>query len=54
MSGGPFADKINAATKYIATNHPESLKWGPLGDLGADAIAGIRRITGRTAPDVIT
>ena len=25
----PMADGLNAATKYIATHHPESLEWGP-------------------------
>lgn len=28
MKGGPFADGLNAATKYVATHRPESLEWG--------------------------
>ncbi len=52
-SGGPFADKINAATKYIATHRPESLAWGPLGDLGADAIEGIRHLKTQDGPDLL-
>ena len=26
---GPMADRLNAATKYVATHRPESLEWGP-------------------------
>ena len=25
----PMADRLNAATKYVATHRPESLEWGP-------------------------
>jgi hypothetical protein len=32
----PIADGLNAATKYVATHRPDSLEWGPVGDLGAD------------------
>ena len=27
--GGPMADGINAAKKYVATHRPESLEWAP-------------------------
>lgn len=53
MTGGPFADKINAARKYVATHRPESLEWGPIGDLGTDAIAGIRRLKAEDGPDLL-
>lgn len=53
MKGGPFADKINAARKYVATHRPESLGWGPIGDLGTDAIAGIRRLKAEDGPDLL-
>ena len=43
VKGGPFADGLNAARKYVATHRPESLGWGPVGDLGTDVMAGIRR-----------
>ena len=33
VKGGPFADGLNAAKKYVATHRPESLGWGPVGDL---------------------
>ena len=49
----PIADGINAATKYIATHHPESLEWGPFECLGPDLIEGIRRIKSQNGPDLI-
>jgi len=53
MKGGLFADKLNAATKYIATHRPESLEWGPVGDLGADVMEGIRRVKSQDGPDLL-
>lgn len=53
MSGGPFADGYNAATKYVATDRPEGLGWGPVGDLGADVEAGIRRLKATDGPDLV-
>src|SRR2546423_12781540 len=51
--GGPFADGLNAARKYVATHRPESLGWGPVGDLGPDAIAGVRRRQSAEGPDPV-
>jgi dihydrofolate reductase len=53
VKGGPFADRMNAATKYVATHRPESLGWGPVGDLGADIIEGVRRVKSQDGPDLI-
>ncbi len=53
VKGGPFADGLNAATKYVATHRPESLGWGPVGNLGTDVIAGVRRIRSTDGPDLI-
>jgi dihydrofolate reductase len=53
MKGGPFADSLNAATKYVATHRPEGLAWGPVGDLGQDALTGIRRLKLTDGPDLI-
>ncbi len=53
IKGGPFADSLNAATKYVATHRPESLKWGPVGDLGADIMEGIRGLKSTDGPDLI-
>src|ERR1700722_13473036 len=44
VKGGPFAGNLNAATKYVVTHRPDSLEWGPIGDLGSDVMAGIRRL----------
>jgi dihydrofolate reductase len=49
----PMADSINAATKYVATHRPKSLAWGPAEDLGADIVAGIRRIKAKSGPHLI-
>jgi len=49
----PMADRLNAATKYVATHRPESLGWGPAKDLGADFIEGVRGIQSKDGPDLI-
>ncbi|MBD1392007.1 dihydrofolate reductase family protein [Mucilaginibacter glaciei] len=49
----PMAKAINAATKYVATHHPDSLQWGPYGKLGEDVIAGIRDLKATDGPDLI-
>jgi dihydrofolate reductase len=49
----PIANQINTATKYIATHRPESLEWGPVADLGADIIEGIRAVKSADGPDLI-
>ncbi len=53
VQGGPFADGLNAATKYVATHRPDSLGWGPVGDLGADVMAGVRRVKSQDGPDLV-
>src|SRR4029078_9597570 len=49
----PIGDRLNAATKYVATHRPESLAWGPLGNLGADIMEGIRGVKATDGPDLI-
>jgi len=49
----PMAEAINGATKYIATHRPESLAWGPVEPLGADVVAGIRRVKALDGPQLI-
>lgn len=49
----PAANGINAAMKYIATHRPDSLKWGPVKDLGTDVIKGIRGVKSTDGPDLI-
>jgi dihydrofolate reductase len=50
---GPMADSLNAATKYVATHRPDSLKWGPVEDLGSDIVEGVRRIKAKGGPGLI-
>jgi dihydrofolate reductase len=49
----PMADRLNAATKFVATHRPESLGWGPVKDLGADIIESLRGIKSQDGPDLI-
>ena len=53
VKGGPFADTINAATKYVATHRPESLTWGPVEALGADIVEGVRRVKSMDGRDLV-
>jgi dihydrofolate reductase len=45
--------ELNEATKFVATHRPESLEWGPIGDLGTNAIEGIRSIKSTDGPNLI-
>jgi dihydrofolate reductase len=49
----PMADRINVATKYVVTQRPESLKWGPVEAVGRDMVEGIRRIKSQDGRDLI-
>jgi len=49
----PMSDRLNAATKYVATHRPESLKWGPHEGLGPDIVEDIRRIKSLDGPELI-
>jgi len=53
ISGNPFADSFNAATKYVATHRPESLTWGPAKDLGTDIVETLCRIKASDGPGLI-
>lgn len=53
VKGGPFADGLNAATKYVATHRPNGLAWGPVGSLGADVLEGIRHLKAQDGPDLL-
>ena len=48
-----MADSLNAATKYVATHGPASLGWGPVEDLGADIIEGVRSVKSKDGADLI-
>jgi dihydrofolate reductase len=49
----PMADRLNAATKFVATHRPESLEWGPFEGLGPDIVEGLRRIKSQDGRDLI-
>jgi len=49
----PIGNALNAATKYVATHRPDSLGWGPVGNLGEDVIEGIRGLKSTDGPDLI-
>jgi dihydrofolate reductase len=49
----PMADRLNAATKHVATHRPESLEWGPFESVGPDIVEDIRRIKSRDGPDLV-
>ncbi len=49
----PMSDRLNAATKYVATHRPESLAWGPFESLGPDIVGDVRRIKAGGGPDLI-
>src|SRR3954468_8650899 len=40
----PMGDRLNAATKYVATHRPESLAWGPAKGVGGDIVETIRAL----------
>jgi len=49
----PMADRLNAATKYVATHRPESLVWGPFEGIGPDLVDSVRRIKAKDGADLI-
>jgi dihydrofolate reductase len=49
----PMADRLNAATKHVATHRPESLEWGPFEALGPDLVADVRRLKAQDGPDLV-
>ena len=49
----PMADRLNAATKYVATHRPESLEWSPFQGVGPDLVEDVRPIKADGGPDLI-
>lgn len=52
-ASSPMADALNAATKYVATHRPETLRWGPVQDLGADIFERIHGLKSQEGPNLI-
>ncbi|MBY0574506.1 MAG: dihydrofolate reductase family protein [Undibacterium sp.] len=53
MPSNPMGDRLNAATKYVATHNPESLVWGPFKGIGSDLVEDVRGIKSQDGPDLI-
>ncbi len=51
--GGPMADRINAATKYVVTHRPDSLAWGPSEGVGPDIVEDVRRLKAQDGPPLM-
>ena len=49
----PMADRLNAATKYVATHRSESLEWGPFEGIGPDVAEGVRYVKSHGDRDLI-
>ena len=49
-----MANSLNAATKYVVTHRPDTLKWGPVKGVGADIVKGIRDLKSTNGSDLIT
>jgi len=49
----PIAERLNAATKYVATHRPENLEWGPVEAVGPDLVDSVRRIKATKGPDLV-
>jgi dihydrofolate reductase len=50
---GPIADPFNAATKYVATHHPDSLTWGPAVALGGNIVERVAQLKSEAGADLI-
>ena len=48
----PFADRLNAAKKFVVTHRPQSLEWGPFEGV-TDLVDGVRRIKSQNGPNLI-
>lgn len=49
----PMADRLNAATKYVATHRPQTLTWSPAEHLGPDPVERLRGIKADGGPDLV-
>ena len=49
----PMADRLRAATKFVATHHPETLAWGPCQGIGPDLVVDVQRLKAQDGPDLI-
>lgn len=50
----PFADSLNAMTKYVATRSPGPLSWNNSHAIGPDAVDAVRQLKADDGPDLLT
>lgn len=53
LAGDPFADKLNAATKHVATSSPDTLAWTNSHALRGDAASAVARLKEQDGPDLL-
>lgn len=51
--GAHIANTFNAATKFVATHHPETMTWRNSRALGPDVAAGVRDLKKTDGPDLV-
>ncbi|SDQ60748.1 Dihydrofolate reductase [Pseudoxanthomonas sp. CF385] len=51
---GGIADAFNAATKHVATHHPDTLAWAHSQALGDDPVGALRTLKREDGPDLVT
>ena len=51
-TGNPFADRLNAAKKFVVTHRSKGLEWGP-SEAVTDFVDGVRRIKSQDGPTLI-
>ena len=51
--GAHIAKTFNAATKFVATHHPETMTWQNSKALGADVAASVRDLKKTDGPDLV-
>ena len=49
----PMGDRLNAATKFIVTHHPDTLAWGPHTALPSGFAPAVRELKQQDGPDII-
>ena len=49
----PMSDALNTAKKYVVTQRPESLEWGPFEGLASDLVEDVSRIKSQDGGDPI-
>src|ERR1700753_4054380 len=48
-----MGDRLNAATKFVVTERPGRLSWGPVEGVGPDIGESVKRIKALEGPDLI-